>query len=388
MQTSTTIRLAILGARRGGGIIDESEATPIQVTAVCDSSGERLEKLRERHPEIQYFADYEEMLAADVCEAVAIATPPSLHAAQAIQALKAGKHVYTEVIAGLTVEELAALVETVEQTGLVYTMAEQVNFRRHVMMIQNMVQQGVFGELTYAQCGYIHDLKKLSVISDGPGAWRYEWNFDRVGNYYPTHSIGPVAAWMGLGRSDRMASLVSMSSQPASLQEYIDSDEVPEGHPSKLEVRSPTLGDVNKTLIKTANGRLIDLWFDVNSNRPIPSTTMFELQGTKAVWDYDFARQQRIFIKGRTNGWADFWMIGSEYEHPVWQEHLLEWYRTRTGSTGRFMLQEFARAITEGRCPLIDVYDAADWSVIIPLTEESVRNGGAPVSFPDFRGNE
>ena len=31
-----------------------------------------------------------------------------------------------------------------------------------------------------------------------------------------------------------------------------------------------------------------------------------------------------------------------------------------------------------------DVYDAAEWSVLVPLTEESVRRGGQPVPVPDF----
>ncbi|MDP6357095.1 MAG: Gfo/Idh/MocA family oxidoreductase [Planctomycetota bacterium] len=383
--SSERIRLAILGARRGGGIIHDCQKTPVEVTAVCDVKAERIEKHREEHPGFQYFSDYDEMLAADVCDAVAIATPPPVHAEQAIKALKAGKHVYTEVIAGLTIDELWELVRTVEETGLVYTMAEQVNFRRHVLIIKNMIEQGVFGEVTYAQCGYIHDIKRLSVMTDGPGSWRYEWNFNRVGNYYPTHAIGPVSEWFDLGKSDRMTSLVSMSSQPVSMREYIHSENVPDDHPSKEDERPQTLGDVNKTLIQTAKGRLIDLWFDVNSNRPIPSTTHFEVQGSKAAWDYDYARHQRIYIKDRTNGWADFWMYGSEYEHPIWREHLIDWYQNRTGSTGRYMLQEFARSILEGTPLPIDVYDAADWSVIIPLSEESIRGGNKPVEFPNFR---
>jgi hypothetical protein len=78
-------------------------------------------------------------------------------------------------------------------------------------------------------------------------------------------------------------------------------------------------------------------------------------------------------------------MYGSEYEHPIWREQLIEWYQKRTGSTGRYMLQEFARSILERTPPPIDVYDAADWSVIIPLSEESVTGGSKPVKFPNFR---
>ena len=387
MKRPDRIRLAVAGVRRGSSIINETRAVEaVELTALCDIRPEALDKCREQHPDLRYFTDYDELLAADVCDAVAVVTPPTLHAEHAVKALEAGKHVFCEVIAGVTVDEIRSVVEAVERTGLVYMMAEQVNFRRYPLMVLNMIQQGVFGELTYAQCGYIHDLKKLSVLSDGPGAWRYEWNFTRMGNYYPTHAIGPVAWWMDLGRTDRMVSLVSMDSRPAALEEFVLSDEVPADHPAREEARPLTLGDVSKTLIKTEKGRLIDLWFDVNSNRPVPSTLNFQLQGTKAAYDYDYARHQRIYIKGRTNGWQDFWEHASEYEHPIWRDQLLEGYRTRTDGTGQYMLREFAAAAVNGTRPPIDVYDAADWSVIIPLSQESVRSGGQPVDFPDFRG--
>lgn len=390
MDKPERIRIAVVGARRGAGIVNQMrDVEALELTALCDIRPEVIDGLKERHPEVPCYLDYDEMLAADICDAVAVVTPPTLHAEHAVKALNAGKHVFCEVIAGVTVEELWSVVEAVERTGLAYMMAEQVNFRRYILMILNMIQQGVFGELTYAHCGYVHELKKLSAEIDGPGKWRYEWNFNRVGNYYPTHPIGPVAWWLDLGGTDRMVSLVSMDSKPASFAEYLRSGELPEDHPARSETRPPTLGDVNKTLIRTEKGRLIDLWFDVNSNRPVPSTVHFELQGTQAAYDYDFARHQRIYIKGKTNGWQDFWEHAAEYEHPIWRDQLLDLTKRGKPATGHYMLQEFAKAIRNGTRTPIDVYDAADWSAIIPLSQESVRNGSQPVRFPDFRkGNE
>lgn len=386
MSRPDRIRMAVVGVRRGSSMIAEVEAIEsIELTAVCDIRPEALDPFKQQYPNLRYFTDYDELLAADVCDAVAVVTPATLHAEHAVKALDAGKHVFTEVIAGVTVEELWSVVEAVERTGLAYMMAEQVNFRRYPLIILNMIQQGVFGELTYAQCGYIHNCKELAVMADGPGSWRYEWSFSRGGNWYPTHAIGPVAWWMGLGQTDRMVSLVSMDSNPAALEEYVRSDDVPADHPAKKDTRRPSRGDVNKTLIKTAKGRLIDLWFDTLSNRPVPSTVYFQLQGTQAAWDYDYARHQRIYIKGRTSGWQDFWEYGCEYEHPIWRDELLEMYRTGKGGTGHYMLQEFAKAVLNGTKPPIDVYDAADWSVIIPLSQESVRSGSQPIAFPDFR---
>jgi hypothetical protein len=33
----------------------------------------------------------------------------------------------------------------------------------------------------------------------------------------------------------------------------------------------------------------------------------------------------------------------------------------------------------------VDVYDAATWSSVFPLSQESVARGGQPVAVPDFR---
>lgn len=51
-------------------------------------------------------------------DAVYLATPMQLHASQSVQAMRAGKHVLTEVIAATTLDECWELVETVGATGL------------------------------------------------------------------------------------------------------------------------------------------------------------------------------------------------------------------------------------------------------------------------------
>jgi hypothetical protein len=49
-----------------------------------------------------------------------------------------------------------------------------------------------------------------------------------------------------------------------------------------------------------------------------------------------------------------------------------------------FVMNAFVEALKRGVEPPIDVYDAAAWSVISPLSEQSIATGGAPVRFPDF----
>ena len=46
----------------------------------------------------------------------------------------------------------------------------------------------------------------------------------------------------------------------------------------------------------------------------------------------------------------------------------------------------FIESVKRGVEPPIDVYDAAAWSVISPLSERSIAMGSEPVPFPDFTG--
>ena len=169
-----TIRMAVAGGNRGarfdqvlGGLEGQ-----IELVAVCDPSDQVRAEWNEGRPELKAYSAFEDLVEDPEIDAVFIATPMLLHANQALTALNAGKHVLSEVIAATTLEECYALVETVEKTGLTYMMAENYCYRREAMMVRNMAEQGVFGELTYAEGAYIHDCRDLMFNSDLTRTWR------------------------------------------------------------------------------------------------------------------------------------------------------------------------------------------------------------------------
>jgi predicted dehydrogenase len=147
------IRAAIVGGHRGGGYRRGLAVLPEKVvlSAVCDRDEAVLDGWRREFPGIPTFRRYEDLLAADACDAVLLATPIQMHAAQSVGALGAGKHVLCEVVAGMTLDELWALIEAVEQSGRVYMMAENYCYTRPNMMVRHLVDGGMFGERTYAE---------------------------------------------------------------------------------------------------------------------------------------------------------------------------------------------------------------------------------------------
>ena len=398
------VRLGVVGVGgRGTYLLGLALQAGVDVPALCDinpaafARGAALvEKARDGKRPEGYTAgpkDYQRLLQRDDLDAVLIATPMQLHAAMAIDALRAGKHALSEVAAAVTLEDCWGLVRAVEDTGKLYMLAENVCYYRPLMAVLNMVRRGVFGGLTYAECGYVHDCRSLAFQGDGSLTWRGELSRDYAGNVYPTHSLGPVAQWLGIQRGDRMVSLVAMATQSKAIEDYA-ARRFPEGSPART-VRFK-LGDSTNVLIRTAKGVLIDLRFDMFSPRPVPSTTYHHLQGLKASFD----TRHGIWVDGRSKGhaWEPADAYDKEFGHEKWTRWGEEASKSGHGGADFFVIREFLDAVRAPRAgegapragkwsggPVpIDVYDAAAWSAIIPLSGKSVAEGGAPQEIPDF----
>jgi len=385
------IRLGVIGVGgRGTYLLQLALAAGAEVPALCDIREARVrnaaalvEKARDgRKPEGYSNGprDYQRMLGRDDLDAVLVATPMQLHAAMCADALRAGKHALSEVAAAMTLEECWGLVRAAEETGKLYMLAENCCYYEPNLMILNMVARGLFGELTFAECGYVHDCRSLLFEGDGTLTWRGEMARDCGGNVYPTHSLGPVAQWLGINRGDRLVSLVAACTPPAALRDYA-ARRFPEGNPARA-VRFK-LGDSTSALIRTARGAVIDLRFDMCSPRPVVSTTYYTLQGTKASYESSAAH---IWVDGRTkeHAWEPVGPYAREFEHPKWAQWSEKARGSGHGGCDFFVVQEFLDAVRAGGPPPIDVYDAAAWSAIIPLSAKSIAEGGAPQEIPDF----
>lgn len=362
----------------------------IEVPAVCDIDEQHLanalnaaEAAQGRRPE--GFSGgryaYRHLLERDDLDAVVIATPMQLHAEMAVDSLRAGKNVLSEVAAAVTLAQCWELVRAVRETGRAYMMAENVCYYRHILALREMLARGVFGELTYAECGYVHDCRSLMVLPDGRLTWRGELGRDSVGNWYPTHSLGPVAQWMGINRGDRLQSLVSYSTRAVGLAHYAR-----EALGLPADAIGPGFGgDSNTCLIRTAMGKVIELRFDVCSNRPTLSTTYFTLQGANASYD-DRDGVTRIYIEGRSpaHSWESMDAYLPEFEHPLWTKFHETADASGHGGADYYALREFCDCLREQRPVPVDVVDAVTWSCIVPLSAQSMLAEGEPVEVPDF----
>ena len=263
------------------------------------------------------------------------------------------------------------------------------------MAVLQMVREGIFGEMVHLECGYQHDLRGVK-FNDGvtpynSGAefgkkgysearWRTQHSVNRNGDLYPTHGIGPVAQYTDLNRGNRMLFMTSMASKSRGLHEYIVNH--PKGGPDHPNAKVDfKLGDKVTSMIRTVNGETIVVHHD--TNLPRPYSLGFRVQGTKGLW---MKVRDGIHVEGLSpsHRWEDSESYLEKYDHPLWKRHEQKAIGAGHGGMDFFLMHSFIEHAKRGENPPFDVYDAASWMAITPMSEQSIAMGSAPIYFPDF----
>ncbi|MEO7189914.1 MAG: Gfo/Idh/MocA family oxidoreductase [Vicinamibacterales bacterium] len=358
-----------------------------RITAVCDvrpertawasaaitAKGDPAPAVYTRGPR-----DFERLCETEDLDLVYNATPWEWHVPIVLAAMAHGKHAATEVPAAMTLDDCWAMVESAEKHRKHCVLMENCNYDRMEMMAFNMVRQGVFGDVLHAEGGYLHDLRAVKFAKQGEGLWRRAWATKLNGNLYPTHGLGPIANCLDINRGDRFDYLVSMSGPSRGLQNW-SADHFPTDAPERRE--RYVLGDINTSLIQTANGKTIVVQH--GTNLPRPYSRIHKVQGTKGLFE---GYPHRAYIEGR--GTADQWVeaasLLAEFEHPLWKEIASQ--AQGAGHGGMDFIEDYRliKCLREGLPTDMNVYDAAALSAVVHTSVQSVARRGRPVDIPDF----
>lgn len=399
------VKLAFIGVGlRGRNHVAISLAREdVDIVAICDVDPDAVKRTQAmitkagKKEAVVYGKDgydYRNMLKRDDIDGVVISTPWELHVPMSVDSMRAGKYTAVEVSATVTLQESWDLVNAYEETGSHCMILENVCYRRDVLAVLNMIRKGMFGEVNYAHCGYQHDLREVK-FNDGKNfygggvefgekaiseaKWRTQHSVDRNGDLYPTHGLGPVAHWMDINRGNNFAYLTSMATSSKGLHKYIV-DNGGKDHPNaKVKFK---LGDIVTTNIQCINGENIVLIHD--TNLPRPYSLCFRAQGTEGVWMDDI---KSIYLEGKSpqpHRWELFEKYQKEFDHPLWKTHDETAKSSGHGGIDFFVMRGFIEAVKRKVSPPMDVYDAAAWSAISPLSELSIARGSSPVEIPDF----
>ena len=384
----------------------------MQIVALCDYVPERAEACQKYlqkaglAPAAIYSGEkgYEELCKRSDIDLVYVATDWDHHVPVAKCALENGKHTAIEVPSAMNLQECWDLINLSEKNRKHCMILENCCYDWFEMNTLNMAQHGVFGEVIRAQGAYIHNLddfwdyywKNPNGSDPGKLGWRMKYNMENRGDVYATHGLGPVAQALDIHRGDRMTTLVAMDTKSFHGKEYVEKK-------TGKECKEFRNGDHTTTLIRTANGKVIEIQHNVMT--PQPYNRLYQLTGTKGFANKYPTEGYAVDAKQlaatghqpkvdnlSSHGFmpdAEKQALEAQYQHPI-----LKKYGAMAKEVGGHGGMDFimdARMVycLQNGLPLdMDVYDLAEWCSLAELGALSMDNNCASVAFPDFtRGN-
>ena len=387
------VRIGFIGlGNRGPGAVERmSNIEGVEIVALSDKDSNRIikgQRILKKHgfePAKEYGGTEEAWKG--LCESpdidlVYICTPWKLHTPMAVYAMENGKHAASEVPAAVTVDEAWQLVETSERTKKHCMMLENCCYDFFELLTLNMARQGYFGEIVHVEGAYIHTLIGSNFNKESySDMWRLKENQSRNGNLYPTHGLGPVCQVLNVNRGDKMDYLTAMSTNDFQMAKRA-TELAAEDDFFKEFATNNYRGNMNNTLVRTVKGKSILIQHDVTSHRPYSRIHL--VSGTEGV-------AQKYPLPGRIakgHEWFDEeTMKELEMDYTPKIITLVGEMAKKVGGHGGmdFMMDWRLIDCLRNGLPLDqDVYDAALWSVIAPLSEWSVANRSNSINVPDF----
>jgi len=408
----STVRIGMIGVGlRGQSHLDEFlKRADVEIVAMADpdknmmAMAQKIVAQYKKKSPVEYTNgnyDYKNLVMRNDIDAVLIASPWEWHIEQALAAVNAGKKAGVEVCGAIKLQDCWDIVQAVEKTKAPVMMMENVCYRRDVMAVMNMVQQGLFGDLLHLQGGYEHDLREVlfnNGTDGGPGVgfgdhgfseakWRTNHYVNRNGELYPTHGLGPVACMIDVNRGNRLTALSSISTKPKGLHRFVVNN--PLGGPNHPNAKVMFKeGDIVTTQIQTANGETIVLTHDTSSPRPY--NLGFRVQGTNGLWIDNHAGgfdEGMIYFEDKSpkkHTWENTKAYMEQYDHPLWKKFSKDAEGAGHGGMDFFVDNAFIECLKRDADFPLDVYDLATWYAITPLSEKSISEGGTLQQIPDF----
>lgn len=390
-----TVRVGFigLGQRGPGHVTRSSRVDGVQITALCDLRPEKVDAMKKKlegtpHKPVTYSGkedDWKRLCEQKDVDLIYVATPWHLHGPMAVYAMEQGKHVAIEVPGVITMDECHQIVEVSERTKKHCVYLENCCYDFFELLTLNMARQGFFGEIIHGEGAYIHNLMSHNFSKEGYyDMWRLKENANRNGNLYPGHGLGPVAQALNINRGDRMDYLVSMSGNDFMMGDMAKELAAKDAF-FKPYADKKFRGNMNTTSIRTANGKTIMLQHDVTSPRVY--SRLHLISGTKGA-------AQKYPLPGKISVGHEEFLSEKEVKaleekyQPAIVKKVGELAKQVGGHGGMDFLMNWrlVDCLRNGLPVDIDVYDAAAWSSIGPLSEKSVANRSSAIDIPDFTG--
>jgi len=401
------IKIAVIGCGRFSPFfVPLFKAHPfVEKVYVCDLKRERAEDFAKRF-DVEIIDSFEEALASDKINSVAIFTQRFKHGQMVIQALKAGKHVYSSVPGAVSVDELIEIKELVEKTRLTYSMGETGYYRAPALFCRREFKKGTFGKFTYGEAHYNHDIRNMenSFKSSGGEDWKRYAGIPPF--FYPTHSTSMILSTMPGVYAKKVVAFGYKESPRTDIY----------GTEGQNLYNNPFSNEV--MLLELSNGGIAR----ISENRCVgwhaPETYISQYYGTDggyefsvakhslATWDPEKNNPYSVIMKDVT---AELQperitkMIDENYAEAIQKiacvdgffdtspiqptDRLPESYKglgNGHNGTHHFLIDDFCRAVETGKLSPTNIWQVARWNIPGLLAHQSAMQGGVTMDVPDL----
>jgi len=358
------IKVGVVGGYRGTSMINYCKrADNAEVVAICDNNPVVLEAQRSMAEGmgITFYDSFDEFLGHDM-DAVVLANYAHQHAPFAIKAMKKGLHVFSEVLPVQTMKEAVELIETVEETGMIYAYGENYCYMPAPYEMKKLYQEGVLGDLEYAECEYVHNCDSIwHSITYGE---KDHWRNNMYSTFYCTHSMGPI--------------IHATKLRPVSVVGF-------EGTKNERKLAGGAKGGAfgiemvtmeNAAIVKSLHGGLYknSIWYSMYGNKG---------RAECAREDSPEGHIDRVYLR------ADEYPRG--YETEKFKSYLVDVDKNKVegfghGGSDFFSMYHFIEKIKGNpEADIIDVYEALDMSMCGMFAYRSILAGNVPMEIPNLR---
>jgi len=203
--------------------------------AVCDTDARALERAVAR-TQAEGFVGLDQLLARSDADAVILATPSGLHAAQAIEAAEAGRHIVTEKPMATRWEHGKAMVEACDKAGVQLFVVKQNRRNATIQLLKKAIDKGRFGRIHMVTVNVFWS-RPQSYYDSAP--WRGTWEFDGGAFMNQASHYVDLLDWL-------VGPVASVSAFTATLARHI---EVEDTGAAIVRWRNGALGSINVTML-------------------------------------------------------------------------------------------------------------------------------------------
>ncbi len=355
------IKIGVFGAGRGKTMINEMLGNPdAEVVAICDKYQPLLDECQQiadaHGVKIALYPNFEDFFQHDM-DAVVMANYAHEHAKFGIRLLKSGRHIMSEVLTCATLAEAVELIETVEQTGKMYSYAENYCYFNTTYEMRRRYRAGDIGELMQAEGEYIHDCSGIwPQITYGE---RDHWRNRMSSVFYCTHSLGPILNATGL--------------RPV----YVNGFETPNmPFMRDLGWEAGSAGTLMVTLENGAIVKSIDMCLKGHSIN-------YRMWGDRGMMETDHYKSGTLHV----------YQEHGQNDRGDWSEYVPKFTNEAANASGHwggdfFTSWYFIRALqgdADAKSNIIDVYSAVDMCLPGILGYQSILEGNRRIAIPNLR---